>query len=270
MAKQKAAKGMTARKKKEITLGSVISWLKRPNRSNDGPCAHGFSRLHGELQLRADTKTPMEGPFFEWLAEDVVELILRLKPEVGDPLTLPMNEVMEIVHTDDPDWTLDCWMLETQLLDQAVHGMRPQEARDFKHAKLRTRLLAKLRKHFVFHRLWGRDNSAGVHLTADEVSELIHRLPAEIDIPEGVDAGSLRLSKVVQMFDVLRHSNNNLVPPDDVAEVLRLMKLKRWKDKNPIDVCRHYIKDKLKIQDKAAAEKAAGNLKRNLNRYRKG
>ena len=218
MAKQKAAKGMTARKKKEITLGSVISWLKRPNRSNVGPCAHGFSRLHGELQLRADTKTPMQGPFLEWLDVNVVQLILRLKPEVGNPLVLPINKVIEIVRTDDPDWTLDCWMLETRLVDQAVHGMLPQQASDYQDATLNTRLLAKLRKHLVFHGLWGRDNSAGVHLTADEVRELIHRLPAEIDVPEGVDAQSLRLSEVVQMFDKLPPGKNS--DPDVTIRML--------------------------------------------------
>ena len=221
---------MRQKKKNEITLGSVIKWLQRPNRSHDGPCAHAFSRLHGELQLRADIKTPMEGPFLEWLAEDVVELILRLKPEVGDPLVLPMNEAIATVHTDDPDWSLYSWMLETRLVDQAVDGMLPQAARDYQDVKLNTRLLAKLRKTLVLHRLWGRDNSAGVHLTADEVRELIHRLPAEIDIPEGVDAATLRLSVVVQRLRTVGTTSGKAQPlkvivptNEDVSRVCNLV-----------------------------------------------
>lgn len=65
------------------------------------------------------------------------------------------------------------------------------------------------------------------------------------------------------------HSKNNSPPPDDVAAVMRLMKLKRWQDKNPIDVCRHYVSKNIVGLPDDEAETAATNLKRKVNRHRK-
>lgn len=62
------------------------------------------------------------------------------------------------------------------------------------------------------------------------------------------------------------HSRNK-IPPKDVQEIFRMMKLKRWTDKNPIDVCRAYIKKEHKNASDEDIEKLAKNLKRNLNRY---
>lgn len=64
------------------------------------------------------------------------------------------------------------------------------------------------------------------------------------------------------------HSKNNSVPPEDVGEVLRLLALKRWKGKNLIDVCRHYVRENVGELSDDEFRRVSGSLKRKVNRYR--
>jgi hypothetical protein len=63
------------------------------------------------------------------------------------------------------------------------------------------------------------------------------------------------------------HLKNKLSPPDDVSEVNRMMNLKRWQGKPPIEVCRAYIRDKHKNASDEFIETQAQSLKRKRNRY---
>ena len=62
------------------------------------------------------------------------------------------------------------------------------------------------------------------------------------------------------------HSENK-TPPDDVQEINRMMRLKRWQGKEPIEVCRAYIQAKHKNASDEFIETQAQNLKRKRNRY---
>lgn len=59
----------------------------------------------------------------------------------------------------------------------------------------------------------------------------------------------------------------NKIPPEDVQEINRMMKLKRWQGKNPIDACRAYIRAKHKNANEQFIESQAQSLKRKRNRY---
>ena len=63
------------------------------------------------------------------------------------------------------------------------------------------------------------------------------------------------------------HSENNSAPPEDVAEVNRMMRLKRWNGKAPIEVCRAYIQANHKNATEEFIETQAQSLKRKRNRY---
>lgn len=63
------------------------------------------------------------------------------------------------------------------------------------------------------------------------------------------------------------HLKNKLSPPDDVSEVNRMMNLKRWQGKLPIEVCRAYIREKHKNTTDEFIETQAQSLKRKRNRH---
>ena len=62
------------------------------------------------------------------------------------------------------------------------------------------------------------------------------------------------------------HSENK-IPPEDVQEINRMMRLKRWNGKAPIEVCRAYIQEKHKNATEDFIETQAQSLKRKRNRY---
>lgn len=62
------------------------------------------------------------------------------------------------------------------------------------------------------------------------------------------------------------HSKNK-TPPEDVREINRMMRLKRWQGKTPIEVCRAYIQTKHKNANEEFIETQAQSLKRKRNRY---
>jgi len=63
------------------------------------------------------------------------------------------------------------------------------------------------------------------------------------------------------------HFKNNSGPPDAVQEVNRMIHLKRWQNKPPIEVCRAYIKAKFANLSVDMIETQAQSLKRKRNRY---
>lgn len=63
------------------------------------------------------------------------------------------------------------------------------------------------------------------------------------------------------------HSKNNSAPPEDVLEVNKMMLLKRWQGKTPIEVCRAYILAKHKNARDEFIETQSQSLKRKRNRY---
>ncbi len=65
------------------------------------------------------------------------------------------------------------------------------------------------------------------------------------------------------------HLKNNSAPPDDVQEVNRMMGLKQWQGKPPIDICRAYIRKQHKNATDEFVETQAQSLKRKRNRYAK-
>lgn len=63
-------------------------------------------------------------------------------------------------------------------------------------------------------------------------------------------------------------SKKRIGPPEDVQAVMRMMTLKKWKGKNPIDVCREYTRKQNPNADSDTIKREASSLKRKVNRHK--
>lgn len=113
------------------------------------------------------------------------------------------------------------------------------------------------------------------HIVRQHAPQFLGDMPAASPFAEPVNGG-----ECVQMMRRLEggllslkagqpgHSRKKTPPPDDVAEVVRRMALKKWRGKYPIDVCREYTREKNPKADSDTINREAESLKRKLNRHK--
>ena len=89
----------------------------------------------------------------------------------------------------------------------------------------------------------------------------------QLSFPEIVNSARRNIKSTAKNQVGQAGHSKNKIPPEDVQEINRMMKLKRWQGKTPIEICRAYIRGKYKNATEDFVETQAQSLKRKRNRY---